>query len=170
MRKPLPLHDIEGRGARIRARVKSIPFTLPENVEQTIRHACSQDGYEIPIYHYHNKENSPCSASNPGPAVVHIHGGGYNTVSAADITPDLMPYVLAGAEILSVDYRLAPENPFPIPVEDCWAALARIRSNAVELGIDPSRIALFAESPGGGGPRRGSCDDGAGPGLLAATR
>lgn len=72
--------------------------------------------------------------------------------------PDLVPYVAAGAEILSVDYRLAPENPFLTPLEDCWTALAWIRSSAAKLGIDPARITLFGESAGPG------------PVLLAASR
>ncbi|KAG6355742.1 hypothetical protein INS49_003707 [Diaporthe citri] len=149
MRECLPLHDVEGRRKKIEARVRANPFTLPEDIEQTIRYARSQDGHEVPIYHYRKKEPTG-SRSFPGPAVVHIHGGGYNTVSAADVMPDLVPYVTAGAEILSIDYRLAPENPFPTPLEDCWAALAWIRSSAAELGIDPKRIALFGESAGGG--------------------
>lgn len=96
------------------------------------------------------KKDPKRSPSCPGSAVIHIHGGGYNTVSAADDTPDTVPYVAAGVEIWSVDYRLAPENPFPTPLDDCWVALAWIRFNAAELGIDPTHIALFGESAGGG--------------------
>lgn len=149
MRESLPLHDIEGRRRKIEARIRANPFKLPEIIEQTIRYARSQDGHEVPIYHYRLK-SSTGSPYRPGPAIIHIHGGGYNTVSAADVTPDLVPYVTAGAEILSVDYRLAPENPFPTPLEDCWVALVWIRSRAAELAIDPTRIALFGESAGGG--------------------
>lgn len=76
----------------------------------------------MPIYHYRRKK-STSSHSLPGPAVVHIHGGGCNTVSAADVTPEMVSYVAAGAEILSIEYRLAPENPFPTPLEDCWVVL-----------------------------------------------
>jgi acetyl esterase/lipase len=52
--------------------------------------------------------------------------------------------------MLSIEYRLALEHPFPIPLEDCWSALQWIRSNASELNIDPSRIAIMGESAGGG--------------------
>ncbi|KAK2598440.1 hypothetical protein N8I77_011856 [Diaporthe amygdali] len=149
MRESLPLHDIEGRRKKIEAKVKANHFTLPKDIEQTIQYTCSQDGHEVPIYHYRRKSFAT-SPSRPGPAIMHIHGGGYNTVSVTDIMPDLVPYVSAGAEIWSVEYRLAPEHPFPTPLEDCWAALSWLRSSAPKLGIDPKRIALFGESAGGG--------------------
>lgn len=51
---------------------------------------------------------------------------------------------------LSFDYRLAPETPFPGPVEDCYAALVWLYTQAAKIGVDGGRIALYGGSAGGG--------------------
>lgn len=51
MRECLPLHEIQGQRKKIDARLRDNPFTLPEDIKQTIRYARSQDGHEVPIYH-----------------------------------------------------------------------------------------------------------------------
>jgi acetyl esterase len=84
------------------------------------------------------------------PAVVWIHGGGF--VCGDVPSYDLVARRLAaesGAAVFSVDYRLAPEHPFPIPLDDCHAALAWIVAQAHELGIDGSRVAVAGDSAGG---------------------
>ncbi len=89
----------------------------------------------------------------PGPkaAYLHIHGGGY-VMGTADMS-DPQNKALAedvGCVVVSVDYRLAPETPHPGPLEDCYAALKWLYANAVELDVDPGRIAVGGESAGGG--------------------
>ena len=85
------------------------------------------------------------------PAVLHIHGGGMVCGSArmaAFMSPPIVRAV--DAVVVSVEYRLSPETPFPGPQEDCYAALAWLFANAGELGIDRERVIVIGESAGGG--------------------
>ncbi|MBB3602335.1 acetyl esterase/lipase [Mycolicibacterium sp. BK556] len=87
-----------------------------------------------------------------GPAaLLYIHGGGMvvgspqsEAVAAAQLAREL------GALVVSPDYRLAPEHPFPAALNDCMATLYWMRDNAAELGIDPERISVNGSSAGGG--------------------
>lgn len=85
------------------------------------------------------------------PALLWIHGGGYvvGSVEQDDMQMRLMARATQCA-IVSVEYRLAPEHPFPAPLEDCYAALKWISANAQELNFDRSRIAIGGASAGGG--------------------
>jgi acetyl esterase len=84
-----------------------------------------------------------------GPLVVYYHGGGW---VAGDLDTHEQPCRLlaksAGARVLSVDYRLAPEHRFPAAVEDALAAFRDAVAQAAELGIDPARIAVAGDSAG----------------------
>lgn len=93
----------------------------------------------------------PASPQKLSPAYLHFHGGGF--VMGTPEMRHASSIVLAaalGCVIVSVDYRLAPENPFPAGIEDGYTALTWLYTNASGLGIDPQRIAIGGESAGGG--------------------
>lgn len=84
------------------------------------------------------------------PAILHFHGGGHVIGVPEMALPQVMRWAAAlGCLVLSVDYRLAPETPFPGPMEDAYAALRWLHERADRLGIDASRIAVSGESAGG---------------------
>jgi len=86
-----------------------------------------------------------------GPAFYWIHGGGMVLGHVADSDAKCAKIASKlGVLVASVEYRLAPEHPFPAPVEDCYAGLKWLADSADELGIDPSRIAIGGASAGGG--------------------
>lgn len=92
----------------------------------------------------------PLTARNKAPAVLHFHGGGHVLGVPEMNKPQLMRWAAElGCVALSVDYRLAPETPFPGPMEDAYAALRWLNAQAGVLGIDPQRIAVSGESAGG---------------------
>lgn len=101
---------------------------------------------DVPLLIYGRTPEGP-----PRPALLHIHGGGY-VMGAAYMTdePNRAMSEALGCVIVSVDYRLAPESPFPAALDDCYAALSWLHRNSAALNVDSSRIALIGESAGGG--------------------
>ena len=73
-------------------------------------------------------------------------------LGSVDLYDQLIRSVVAesGVPALAVDYRLAPEHPHPVPVEDCYAGLVWLAGHAADLGVDPARIAVMGDSAGGG--------------------
>ena len=93
----------------------------------------------------------PVALDEPLPAIVHIHGGGF--VMGAPEMKDVENRLLASelrCAIYSVDYRLAPEDPHPAPLEDIYSVFTWLHANAGQLGLDPARIGIKGESGGGG--------------------
>jgi acetyl esterase/lipase len=94
---------------------------------------------------------TPSAAGEPRSAVLMIHGGGmvvgspqFEAFGAGRLAREL------DAVVVSPDYRLAPEHPFPAALDDCMATLRWMRARADELGIDADRIAVAGSSAGGG--------------------
>jgi acetyl esterase len=143
----LPMGEPAEARAALRQMIADVPRPpLPEGVTTVDRTVPGVDGNEIPVRVY-----SPTRDGAPVPAVLYIHGGGFvvgdldtehaNAMSTADAL---------GVVAVSVDYRLAPEHPFPAGVEDCYSVLTWLAAEAVSLGVDPQRIAVFGQSAGGG--------------------
>lgn len=105
----------------------------------------------------------PVDATGALPCVVWMHGGGLvlGTAEGDDARFDRWCPQF-GCVGVSVEYRLAPETPFPGPLDDCYAALLWVHDHADELGVDRSRIGIGGASAGGGLA--------AGLGLLARDR
>jgi len=85
----------------------------------------------------------------PYPGVILIHGGGFRDGDRGWEGYLATPLVDAGFAAFSIDYRLAPEFPFPAAVDDVLAAVAWVRAHAAEYGVDPTAIGAIGESAGG---------------------
>jgi acetyl esterase/lipase len=90
------------------------------------------------------------TAGPAGPGLLYIHGGGMVLGTRWDIDESLLRAVEDGWVVVTVEYRLAPENPYPAAIEDCYAAWEWTASHATDLGIDPARLGVAGASAGGG--------------------
>src|SRR3984893_2679543 len=137
-------YGVEVARARLR-QLQAPPEMLPDlRIEnRTIRHG---DLTDIPVRIYW----PPVAEHSDLPVVVFYHGGGWALGDLDTHDPVARAHaVVAEAIVVSVDYRLAPEPPFPAGVDDCWAALQWVGQHAAELGGDPNRIAVAGDSAGG---------------------
>jgi acetyl esterase len=103
----------------------------------------------LPARHY-----VPDEPGGPHPLLVYYHGGGW-TICDLDTHDELCRMLTrhAGVQLLSIDYRLGPEQPFPAAVEDALAAFEWAAENAERLGADPERVCVGGDSAGGNSPR-----------------
>ncbi|MEV8510287.1 alpha/beta hydrolase [Actinoplanes sp. NPDC051475] len=139
--------DIVERRAAVEAMLGAIE--VPENPDvvkedRTVPGPQGEPDISVRIYR-------PRHAATALPGIFFIHGGGMilGNVAGEDPTATLLCDQV-GAVVVSVEYRLAPENPHPAPAEDCYAGLQWTAAHAAELGIDPDRLAIYGGSAGGG--------------------
>ncbi|WP_374712450.1 alpha/beta hydrolase [Symbiobacterium terraclitae] len=90
------------------------------------------------------------AGEGPLPVLLYFHGGGW-VIGSPDTVHSTCALLAnrAGAVVVSVDYRMAPEHKFPAAAEDCYAATAWVAENARSFGGDPQRIAVSGDSAGG---------------------
>lgn len=148
----IPVGDVEGRRAQFKKLTDMTPasgLSVPENIEVKDFTATAPDGYEVPLRWISLKKSG--EEQKPGPVVYQVHGGGMILGSVALATPGMIAQVNATSiPVLMVDYRLAPENPHPVPVIDVYTGLVWLQEHAAELSVDPARIGVLGESSGGG--------------------
>jgi acetyl esterase/lipase len=143
----LNLNDIPGTRLKLTELFSALPVPVIEDVtSEDVAVPGPPGDPEVPVRVY-----QPAHRPATLPGLLWIHGGGYVLGSMAD--EDARARHLAktiNAVVVSVDYRLAPEHPFPAPVEDCYAALKWLAANAGQLGVEAERIAIGGASAGGG--------------------
>jgi len=117
---------------------------LPNGTDY-IDHQVTSDGASVRVREYFNN-----NLEKNAPALIYFHGGGwvfFNIESHHTFTGSLSD--ILKAKVFSVDYRLAPENPYPAALNDFDAVFDWVESNYEELGIDPKRISVGGDSAGG---------------------
>lgn len=131
---------------RWEAEVGQLDLTWGGSVQLSTAVAPTRDGATVDLMVL-----KPRLAPGPLPVIYYIHGGGMIMGNASWNLETLVPMVADGSTALvSVEYRLAPEHPDPVPVEDCYAGFAWVAENAIDLGIDPARLIIAGVSAGGG--------------------
>ncbi|NJN52746.1 MAG: alpha/beta hydrolase [Gammaproteobacteria bacterium] len=138
-----PLQITRDNVAQIRAMMASRP--VPPSPLEVLRDevVVAGNACDVPVYRFRKSERPN------QPALLWIHGGGYVMGSAMDERARVIANAL-DCNVFSVDYRLAPEHPFPAGPDDCYATLEWMMHNGDSLGIDTARIAIGGASAGGG--------------------
>ncbi|KXJ87418.1 alpha/beta hydrolase fold protein [Microdochium bolleyi] len=104
---------------------------------------------DVPISIFTPKTTA-ATTNTSRPAIFFIHSGGMICGNRFTFVKDALRWAAAtNALLITVEYRQAPEHPFPVPHNDCWAALKWTSQNASSLGFDPARLLVAGQSAGG---------------------
>lgn len=140
-----------GDAAEVRANLKAsrrpaIPVPVARVEERLIPGPDGEVSLPVRIYFPFGAGES----AQPPPVLVYFHGGGF-VLCDLDSHDSCCRRLAngAGVVVVSVDYRLAPEHPFPAAVHDAWAATEWVAGNVEELGVDPARLVIAGDSAGG---------------------
>ncbi len=139
-----PIHQLSPREARENATALALLGRYPEPRARTEDRRVPGPAGDIPIRVYRP------AATEQLPVVVYFHGGGWviGGIDSHDSTCQQLATAVP-AVVVSVDYRMAPEDPYPAPLEDCYAATSWVAAHAEELGVDGHRLAVAGDSAGG---------------------
>ncbi len=138
---PFDLHERREGYRVICTAGRHLAAEVPEVVERTLP---GPEG-DLPIRIYRAE-----GLGDRAPVVLYLHGGGW-TIGDLEGYDEQCRAVAstAGAVVVALEYRLAPEHPFPAAIDDSWAALCWVSEHAAELGIDPARLVVAGDSAGG---------------------
>lgn len=141
--------DVQSRRVMLAMSATLTNSLLPPvtDVTQKDFHTLTPDGHSL-LLRWYTKSGLALENS---PAVLYLHSGGIIAYNVAEFDIPISQYVsLTSIPFLAVEYRLAPEHPYPTPIEDCYTGLQYLKSHSQELGIDQTRLAVMGESGGGG--------------------
>lgn len=142
--RDVPIHLDDPAARRVRVADLRREPTAPPGVRISRNHLDRGD-HSVAVRVYHPDE--PSATRHPG--LLYLHGGGWMYGSAEQSEPIAARYCREiGAVVVSPDYRLTPEHPFPAGFEDCLAVLQWLAAAADDLGVDADRLAIAGESSG----------------------
>jgi acetyl esterase/lipase len=144
----IPTLDFSGGVVELRSLIDRMAAEMPPPLSDDVERAdyvVSDDPYVVVRVH------RPKNLAGPAACLYSIHGGGYVIGTYTMDDPVFDRYCADfGCVGVSVEYRLAPETPYPGPLEDCYRGLAWTFAHSGDLGVDPTRIGIRGESAGGG--------------------
>ncbi|GAJ97474.1 alpha/beta hydrolase [Geomicrobium sp. JCM 19055] len=138
------LETLSPEEARVNRRIGTDDGQVVEEVNRVENLSFESEGYTIPVRVYQPE------GTTPQPVLLYFHGGGWVLGDLDSHDPVCRRIANASqSTVISVEYRLAPEYPFPAAVYDCYNAVHWVREQAEVLGIDKERVAVGGDSAGG---------------------